>query len=91
MQSSRVKGVKDPADYIHANETKISLSIYPVKIAARATYLQKTRRGKASSFGDTDGQGWIYHMALLEVPGLGVPRASEGILFKRHAYFGRKF
>jgi len=62
--------VKDLAGYIRANATKIILSIYPVKIAARARYLQQTGRGRASSSGDTDGQGRIYHMALLEVPGL---------------------
>jgi len=43
-----VKGVKDPADYIHANATKIILSIYPVQIAARARYLHQTERRRAS-------------------------------------------
>jgi len=42
MQSSRVKGVKDPADYIRANAAKIILSIYLVKKAAKARYLQQT-------------------------------------------------
>jgi len=44
MRSSRVKGVKDPADYIRANTTNIIFSIHAVKIAARARYLQQTRR-----------------------------------------------
>jgi len=70
MQSSRVKGVKDPADCIRANATNIILSIYSVKISARARYLQQTGRERASSSGDTDGQGQIYHMSFLEVPGL---------------------
>jgi len=69
--------VKDPADYILANATKIILSIYPVKITARARYLQQTGRGKASFSEDTDGQGRIDHMALSEMPGLGVPCTSK--------------
>jgi len=71
MQSNRIKGVKVSADYIRANTTKIFFSIYLVKIAARARYLQQTGRERASSSEDTDGQRQIYHMALLEVPGLG--------------------
>jgi len=39
MQSSRVKGMKDPTDYIRANATKIILSIYLAKMAARTRYL----------------------------------------------------
>jgi len=69
--------VKDPADYIRANATKIILSIYPVKIAATARHLQQTGRGRASSSGYIDGQGRIYHTALLEVSVLGVSCASK--------------
>jgi len=65
--------VKVPADYIRANATNIILAIYPVKIAARARYLQQTGRERASSSRDTDGQGRIYHMKLLEEPGIGGP------------------
>jgi len=72
MQSSRVKGVKDPADYICANAIKIILSIYLVMIRAIERHLEQSARGRTSSSGDTDGQGQIYHMALLEVPEIGV-------------------
>jgi len=57
MQSSRANGVKDPADYIHANATKIILSIYPVKIAARARYLLQKDQGRQQKHFQGGGNG----------------------------------
>jgi len=57
--------VKDCADYICANATKIIASIYPVKTAARARYLQQTAQGRASSSGDTSTQLFSFFAIIL--------------------------
>jgi len=82
--------VKDTADYIRANATKIILLIYPVKIAARTRYLQQTGRGNANSSGDTYGQGRIYHMALLEDLGTFTLQNEYFLRDTLIAYFGKK-